>query len=137
MMTLNISRLSDHELLASAKDLAYRERSLNLRIIEHLREIGSRGLHLRNGYGSLFDYAVKELGFGEGSAYQRLQSDAADDAQADGPRTTPLSVVDRARTGQVDAAGAGADRGVRSGAGAAARSAAGAGKRAVGAQSCN
>ena len=71
---LTVSSLSDHQLLASAKDLARRERSLNMRIIEHLREIGSRGLHLRHGYGSLFDYAVKELGFGESSAYQRLQA---------------------------------------------------------------
>ena len=72
--TPNISRLSDDQLLASAIDLARRERSLNLQIIEHLREIGRRGLHLRHGYGSLFDYAVKELEFSEGSAYQRLQA---------------------------------------------------------------
>ena len=65
--TLNICRLSDHQLPASAKELAHRERRLNLRIIEHRREIGSRGLHLRHSYGSLFDYAVKELGFGEGA----------------------------------------------------------------------
>ena len=70
----DVSRLSNRQLLASAKELARRERHLNLRIIEHLKEIGSRGLHLRHGYGSLFDYAVKELGFGEGSAYQRLQT---------------------------------------------------------------
>ena len=56
--TPSVSRLSDHQLLASAKELAHRERHLNLRIIEHLREIGSRGLHLRHGYGSLFDYAI-------------------------------------------------------------------------------
>ena len=72
--TPNIVRLSDEQLLASAIDLARRERSLNLKIIEHLREIGRRGLHLRHGYGSLFDYAVKELEFSEGSAYQRLQA---------------------------------------------------------------
>ena len=73
-MTPDVSRLSDHQLLAGAKELARRERHLNLRIIEHLSEIGRRGLHLRHGYGSLFDYAVKELGFAEGSAYQRLQT---------------------------------------------------------------
>ena len=72
--TPNVSRLSDHQLLAGAKELARRERHLNLQIIEHLSEIDRRGLHLRRGYGSLFDYAVKELGFGEGSAYQRLQT---------------------------------------------------------------
>ena len=55
--TPNVSRLSDHQLLAGAQELARRERHLNLRIIEHLSEIGRRGLHLRHGYGSLFDYS--------------------------------------------------------------------------------
>lgn len=53
--TLNVSALCDHQLLASAKDLARRARRLNMRIIDHLRKTGSRELHLRHGYGSLFD----------------------------------------------------------------------------------
>ena len=60
--TLNLTRLSDHQLLASARELAQQERVLNLQIIDHLIEIGARGLHLRHGYSSLFAYAVKELG---------------------------------------------------------------------------
>ena len=70
--TLSVSRLSDQ--LESARELARRERWLNTQIIDHLREIEARGLHLRAGFSGLFDYAVKELGFSEGSAYQRLQA---------------------------------------------------------------
>ena len=72
--TLNLARLSDHQLLASARELARQERILNLQIIDHLTEIAARGLHLRHGYSSLFAYAVKELGFSEGAAHYRIQA---------------------------------------------------------------
>ena len=72
--TLNLTRLSDHQLLASARELASQERILNLQIIDHLTEIAARGLHLRHGYSSLFAYAVKELGFSEGAAHYRIQA---------------------------------------------------------------
>ena len=72
--SLNLTRLSDHQLLASARELARQERILNLQIIDHLTEIAARGLHLRYGYSSLFAYAVKELGFSEGAAHYRIQA---------------------------------------------------------------
>ena len=72
--TLNLARLSDHELLASAQELARQERILNIQIIDHLTEIAARGLHVRHGYSSLFAYAVKELGFSEGAAHYRIQA---------------------------------------------------------------
>ena len=72
--TLNLARLSDHQLLASAQELARQERILNIQIIDHLTEIAARGLHLRHGYSSLFAYAVKELGFSEGAAHYRIQA---------------------------------------------------------------
>ncbi len=72
--TLDVSRLNDQQLLANIKELARQERWINTQIIDHLREIAARGLHLRAGFSGLFDYAVKELGFGEGSAYQRIQA---------------------------------------------------------------
>ena len=72
--TLNLTRLSDHQLLASARELARQERILNLQIIDHLTEIAARGLHVRHGYSSLFAYAVKELGFSEGAAHYRIQA---------------------------------------------------------------
>ena len=72
--TLNLARLSDHQLLASAQELARQERILNIQIIDHLTEIAARGLHVRHGYSSLFAYAVKELGFSEGAAHYRIQA---------------------------------------------------------------
>ena len=72
--TLNLARLSDLQLLASARELARQERILNLQIIDHLTEIAARGLHLRHGYSTLFAYAVKELGFSEGAAHYRIQA---------------------------------------------------------------
>ena len=72
--TVNLTRLSDHQLLASARELACQERILNVQIIDHLTEIAERGLHLRHGFSSLFAYAVKELGFSEGAAHYRIQA---------------------------------------------------------------
>ena len=72
--TLNLTCLSDHQLLAGARELARQERILNIQIIDHLTEIAARGLHLRHGYASLFAYAVKELGFSEGAAHYRIQA---------------------------------------------------------------
>ena len=71
---INLTRLSDHQLLASARELARQERILNVQIIDHLTEIAARGLHLRHGFSSLFAYAVKELGFSEGAAHYRIQA---------------------------------------------------------------
>ena len=66
---LSISQLSDHQLLASARQLARQERFLNTTIIDHLYEIAARKLYVRAGCSSLFDYAVRELGFSEGAAF--------------------------------------------------------------------
>ena len=37
-------------------------------VLDHLREIAARRLFLRRGFGSLFDYAVRELGYSEAAA---------------------------------------------------------------------
>ena len=71
---LSISQLSDQQLLASARQLARQERFLNTTIIDHLYEIAARKLYVRAGCSSLFDYAVRELGFSEGAAYHRIKA---------------------------------------------------------------
>ena len=43
-------------------------------MLDHLREIDARRLHLRRGYSSLFDYAVRELGYTEASAWRRIKA---------------------------------------------------------------
>ena len=66
-----LSRLPDHVLLARTRQLVDRERHLHLEIVDHLREIEDRDLHLARGFSTLFDYAVTELGYSNGAAWRR------------------------------------------------------------------
>ena len=50
--------LGDQQLLDQAKRLAANQRSLEVHILDHLDEIDRRGLALRRGFSSLFDYAT-------------------------------------------------------------------------------
>ena len=70
----NIQKISHKELLSQTKFLVLKERSLHTQILRHLSEIKSRQLHLKMGFSSLFEYAVKELGYSEGAAYRRIQA---------------------------------------------------------------
>ena len=70
----NIQKISHKELLSQTKFLVLKERSLHTQILQHLSEIKSRQLHLKMGFSSLFEYAVKELGYSEGAAYRRIQA---------------------------------------------------------------
>ena len=66
-----LGRLPDHVLLARTRQLVDRERHLHVEIIDHLREIEDRDLHLARGFSTLFDYAVNELGYSNGAAWRR------------------------------------------------------------------
>ena len=68
------SELGDQQLLDRTKRLAANQRSLELHILDHLDEIDRRGLALRRGFSSLFDYAVRELGFTDAAAQRRIQT---------------------------------------------------------------
>ncbi|MDE0025892.1 MAG: hypothetical protein OXP69_15885, partial [Spirochaetaceae bacterium] len=57
-----VAALPDYLLLAQTVQLARHEQALQILVLDHLREIEARGLHLTRGYGSLFDYVVHELG---------------------------------------------------------------------------
>jgi hypothetical protein len=48
------------------------KRKLTTSILWHLNEIQSRRLHLEMGYGSLFEYAVKALGYSDAAAGRRI-----------------------------------------------------------------
>ena len=50
--------LGDQQLLDQAKRLAANQRSLEVHILDHLDEIDRRGLALRRGFSSLFDYSI-------------------------------------------------------------------------------
>ena len=43
-------------------------------VIDHLREIRKRRLYLRRGFSSLFDYAVRELGYSDAAAWRRIKA---------------------------------------------------------------
>ena len=71
---IEIKQLSNRELLSQTKILVQKERNLHIRVLHHLREIESRKLYFSQGFSSLFDYAVKELGYSEGAAYRRIKA---------------------------------------------------------------
>ena len=48
--------------------------ALQILVLDHLREIEARRLHLTRGYGSLFDYVVHELGYTAAAAWRRIKA---------------------------------------------------------------
>ena len=69
-----ITKLSDQALLSQTKLLAQKERSLHIQVLRHLREIEARRLYFSEGYASLFDYAVRGLGYSRGAAFRRINA---------------------------------------------------------------
>jgi hypothetical protein len=69
---MQISQLSDFDLLASLKDLVQRGCSWEAELLRHLGEVDRRELHLERGYAALFTYCVEALGFDNGAAYNRI-----------------------------------------------------------------
>jgi hypothetical protein len=70
----NLKDLSSQELLTNTKHLVAREREVTTQVLWHLREIECRRLFAQLGFSSLFEYAVKELGYSEASAARRIQA---------------------------------------------------------------
>ena len=68
------SELGDQQLLEQTRRLAANQRCLDVHIVDHLHEIDRRGLALRRGFSSLFDYAVRELRFTDAAAQRRIQA---------------------------------------------------------------
>ena len=69
-----VAALPDHLLLAQTAQLARHEQALQILVLDHLREIEARRLHLTHGYGSLFDYVVHELGYSAAAAWRRIKA---------------------------------------------------------------
>ena len=72
--SFTIKQLSNKELLSRTKLLVQKERDIHIQVLRHLAEIDSRKLYFRQGFSSLFDYAVRELGYSEGAAYRRIKA---------------------------------------------------------------
>ena len=72
--SFTIKQLSNKELLSHTKLLVQKERNIHIQVLHHLAEIDSRKLFFRQGFFSLFDYAVRELSYSEGAAYRRIKA---------------------------------------------------------------
>ena len=73
-VTTTVSALSDDRLLERTRELSGVEHHLEVVVIDHLREIQKRRLYLRRGFSSLFDYAVRELGYSDAAAWRRIKA---------------------------------------------------------------
>ena len=71
---IRFSDLGDQQLLEQTRCLAANQRRIDVHILDHLDEIDRRGLALRRGFSSLFDYAVRELRFTDAAAQRRIQA---------------------------------------------------------------
>ena len=71
-ITFTVGALSDRELLRQTGTLVRHERHLQGAVIDHMAEIEGRRLYLQRGCSSLFDYAVRELGYSEAAAGRRI-----------------------------------------------------------------
>ncbi|MDE0447030.1 MAG: hypothetical protein OXH96_10190, partial [Spirochaetaceae bacterium] len=69
-----VAALPDYLLLSQTVQLARHEQALQILVLDHLREIEARRLHLTRGYGSLFDYVVHELGYTAAAAWRRIKA---------------------------------------------------------------
>ena len=73
-VSANLKRISNDQLLLQTKNLVHKERQINIQVLQHLQEIEKRKLYLKRSFSSLFEYAVKELGYSESSAYRRIKA---------------------------------------------------------------
>ena len=69
-----LAALPDCLLLAQTAQLAGHEQALQILVLDHLREIEARRLHLTRGYGSLFDYVARELDYTAAAAWRRIKA---------------------------------------------------------------
>jgi hypothetical protein len=71
-VNLDLSRVSNQELISGVLGLRGEEREMVLSILYHLQEIDTRRLYAELGYSSLYDYCVRALKYSEASAYRRI-----------------------------------------------------------------
>lgn len=69
---MNLKNLSDEKLLSATENLVSKERKLLTEVLHHLAEIDRRKLYASLKFTSLFDYAVKKLGYPEDQASRRI-----------------------------------------------------------------
>ena len=104
----NLTHLSDDRLLSDVKALCADERRITTEILQYLLEIDSRKSYLDLGYGSLFEFTVKELKYSEGSAARRISAmklmrqcpEVKEEIQTGSLSVTTVSLAKRATEGR-------------------------------------
>jgi hypothetical protein len=71
---MNLGKLKNEDLVCHTKNLIKEENRIVSKVLEHFAEIEARKLYLEWGYGSLFLFAVKYLGYSEASAQRRIDA---------------------------------------------------------------
>jgi hypothetical protein len=71
---MELKQLSDAKIIEQVKVKAHQERELVTEILEYLREIEVRRLHLARGFASLFEFCQKELKYSPAEAHVRIQA---------------------------------------------------------------
>ena len=74
---MNLSTLSDDELVRSIKALTGNERGVVVSILKHLSEFERRRLAESKAFPSLFDYCVRELRYAQGESLRRIRASRA------------------------------------------------------------
>ncbi len=69
-----LSELSDSQLIERLDSLVHKEKETTLEVIRHLIEMDRRSLYLGRGYGSLYEYCTRHLGYSESAAMRRIQT---------------------------------------------------------------
>ena len=69
-----LSKLSNDDLVNRLDILVRKEREITLKLLLHLNEMDHRHLYLERGYGSLFEYCTRHLGYSESAANRRIQT---------------------------------------------------------------
>jgi len=69
-----LSILSDSQLIEKLHALVEKERETTLEVLRHIIEFDRRKLYLGIGYGSLFEYCTRHLGYSESAAQRRIKA---------------------------------------------------------------
>jgi hypothetical protein len=69
-----LSKLSDAQIIKRLDGLVHKERETTLEVLLHLIEMDQRSLYLARGYGSLYEYCTRRLGYSESGAGRRIKT---------------------------------------------------------------
>lgn len=72
--TVELKNLSNQDLLIRLDKLVHSERKLTHVILCHINEVETRRLYADLGFDSMFKYLTRHCGYGDDSAYRRLQA---------------------------------------------------------------